>query len=69
MICKRILLITLSKELDLPFTLDPYLMIMSVKQVGIKFLFFLVFGMTPPGIEPRSAGPLANSLVIMPMAR
>ena len=28
---------------------------------------FWVFGMTQPGIEPRSPGPLANTLTIMPM--
>ena len=27
---------------------------------------FWVFGMTQPGIEPRSPGPLANTLTIMP---
>ena len=27
-----------------------------------------VFGMTEPGIEPRSLGPLANTLTIMPMS-
>ena len=30
-------------------------------------IFFLVFGMTRPGIELRSAGPLANTLLIRPM--
>ena len=34
---------------------------LRVKQGFIKF-HFLVFDMTQPGIEPRSAGPLANSL-------
>ena len=33
----------------------------SVKQGGIKFHFW-VFGMNPPGIDPRSSEPLANSL-------
>ena len=43
-----------------------YLFIMlSVKQDGIKYLFFfLVSGMIRPGIEPRSPGPLANSTII-----
>ena len=35
---------------------------LSVKQGGIKFHFFKVFGMTRPGIEPRSPGPLANPI-------
>ena len=30
---------------------------------------FWVFGMTRPKIEPRSLGPLANTLLIRPMAR
>ena len=29
---------------------------------------FWVFGMTRPGIEPRSPGPLVNTLTIMPMS-
>ena len=41
---------------------------MSVKQGGIKY-YFWVFGMTRPGIEAQSLGPLANTLTIMPMAR
>ena len=43
------------------FTLDPYLLMLSVKQGGIKYHFW-VFGMTRPGIEPRSPGPLSNTL-------
>ena len=35
-----------------PFTLDMYLILLSVKQGGIKY-YFKVFGMTRPGIEPR----------------
>ena len=50
----------------LHFTLDPYLIILSVKQGGIKY-HFLVFSMTRPGIEPRSAVPLANTQTIMPI--
>ena len=34
---------------------------LSVKQRGIKY-----FGMTRPGTEPRSSGPLVNTLTIMP---
>ena len=34
----------------LNFTLDPYLIMLSVKQGGIKYHFW-VFGMTQPGIE------------------
>ena len=41
---------------------------LSVKQDDLKY-HFLVFGMTRPGIEPRSPGPLANTLLIRPMAR
>ena len=36
---------------------------LSVKQGGIKY-HFLIFGMTRPGIEPRSPGPLAKTLPI-----
>ena len=41
---------------------------LSIKPGGIKF-HFLVFCMTRPGIEARSPGPLANILLIWPMAR
>ena len=34
----------------LHFTLDPYLLMLSVKQSGIKYHFW-VFAMTRPGIE------------------
>ena len=30
---------------------------------------FLVFGITWPGIEPRSPGPMANTLTARPMDR
>ena len=53
---------------SLHFTLDAYLIILSVKQGGIKYHFW-VFGMTRPKIEPRSPGPLANTLLIRPMAQ
>ena len=43
------------------FILDPYLIMLSVKQGGIKNHFFWVFGMTQPGIEPHSPRPLANT--------
>ena len=33
----------------------PFLML-SVKQGGMKYYFFWVFGMTRPGIEPRATG-------------
>ena len=36
---------------------------LSVKQGGIKY-YFWVFGMTRPGIEPRSPESLANTLAI-----
>ena len=51
----------------LHFTLDPYLIMLSVKQGDNKY-YFLVFGMSRPGIEPRSLGPLVNTLTIMPMS-
>ena len=41
------------------FTLDPYLIMMNVKQSRIKYHFW-VFGMTRPGIEPWSPRPLAK---------
>ena len=46
-----------------PFTFDPYLIVLSVKQGGIKYHFW-VFGMTRLGIEPRSHWPLVNTLTI-----
>ena len=52
----------------LHFTLDLYLIILSVKQGCIKYHFW-VFGMTRPWIEPKSPGSLANILTIMPMSR
>ena len=53
----------------LHFTLIPYLIMLSVKQGGIKCQFFLVFGMTQPGIEGRSPGSLVNTLLFRPMTR
>ena len=44
----------------LHFTLDPYPVILSVKQGGIKY-HFLSFGMTRPEIEHRCPGPLVNT--------
>ena len=44
-----------------PFTLDLYLIMLSLKQGGIKYHFW-VFCMTQPGTEPWSPGPLANTL-------
>ena len=49
------------------FTLDTYCIWLSVKQGDIKY-HFKVFGMTWPGIEPKSPGPLANTLPIRPMS-
>ena len=46
------------------FTLDPFLIMLSVKQRGIKYHFW-VFGITRTGIEPRSPWPLASALTIM----
>ena len=51
----------------LHFTLDPYLIMLSVKQGGIKYHFW-VLGMTLPGIETRSRVTLANTLTLMQMA-
>ena len=39
---------------------------LSVNKDGIQY-HFGVFGMTRPGIEPRSPGSLTNTLTIMPM--
>ena len=50
----------------LHFTLDTYLILLIVKQGGIKY-HFKVFGMTWPRIEPKSPGPLANMLPTMPV--
>ena len=50
------------------FTLDPCLIMLSVKQGGIKYHFW-VFGMIRPGMEPQFSRPLANTLLIRPMAR
>ena len=51
------------------FTLDTYLIILSVNQGGIKYHFLKLFGMTRPGIEPMSPGPLGNTLSTRPMSR
>ena len=48
------------------FTLNFYLIMLRVKQGGIKY-YFLVFGVTQPGIEPRSPRPLANTLLTSPI--
>ena len=47
----------------LHFTLDMYLIMLTVKQGGIKYHFFWVFGMTQPGIERQSPG-LIRSMVM-----
>ena len=52
----------------LHFTLDPCLIMLSVKQGGTNYNFW-VFSMTWPGIEPLSPGPLANTLLIRSIAR
>ena len=36
---------------------------------AVSSTIFYVFGMTRPGIDPRSPGPLANTLLISPIAR
>ena len=43
----------------LHFILDPHLIMLSVKQDGIEY-HFLIFGMTRPGIEPRSSGQIMH---------
>ena len=50
------------------FTLDPYLILLTIKQGGIKDHFW-VFGMTRLRIELRSSGPVANTLLIQLMAQ
>ena len=45
----------------LHYTFDAYLILLSVKQ-EVSNTIFKVFGMTWPGIEPRSPRPLANTL-------
>ena len=45
----------------LHFALEPYLIMVSVKQGSIKYHFW-IFGIIHTGIEPRSPGPLANTL-------
>ena len=50
----------------LHFILDTYCILPSVKQGCIKYQ---VFGVTRNGIEPRSSGPLANTLHTRPMNR
>ena len=51
----------------LHFTLDPYLIMLRVKKEASSTIFW-VFGMTRPGIEPRSTGRLANTLTARPMS-
>ena len=50
----------------LHFTLDTDLILLS-KEVSCTIL--KVFGMTRPGIEPRSPSPLTNTLPTGPMSR
>ena len=45
-------------------TLDPYFVMLSVKQGGVKYHSW-VFGMTRAGIESRSPGALVNTLTIV----
>ena len=52
----------------LHFTLDTYLVLLSVKHEGIKY-HFKVFCMTRPGIKTRSPGPLRNTLPMRTMTR
>ena len=50
-------------SLDCSTTLDPYLILLSMKQGGIKYHFWAC-GMTRPGIEHRFSKPLANTLLL-----
>ena len=52
----------------LHFTLDAYLIMLSVKQGGIKY-HFLSLRMTRPGIEAWTPGPLVNTLLMRPIAK
>ena len=45
------------------FTLDPNLIMLSIKQFGIKYHFW-VFGITGPVFETQSPGALTNTLSI-----
>ena len=51
----------------LHFTHDTYLILLSVKQGGIKY-HFKVFGMMQPGIELKSPRPLTNTQPTWPMS-
>ena len=53
--------VTLSLGL-LQFTLHTYLIMLGIYEVS----FFLVFGMTQPGMERRSRTPLANKTGVTP---
>ena len=46
------------------FTLDPYLIMLNVKQGGIKY-HFLSFWYDSTWDEPWSPGPLTNTLIIL----
>ena len=50
----------------LHFTLDPYIIILSVSKVASRIIFW-VFGMTQPGMEPQSPRPLVSTLLTQPM--
>ena len=47
----------------LHFTLDAYIIMLSVMQVASSSIFW-VFGMTRARVEPRSPGPLVNTQLI-----
>ena len=46
-----------------PLTISPYLLMLSVKQGGIKY-HFQVYSRTRPGIKRWSPGPLKNTLCV-----
>ena len=52
----------------LHFSIDLYFIMLNVKQSGIKY-HFLSLWYDSTWIEPRSPGPVANALTIIPMGR
>ena len=53
----------------LHFTLDTYLILLSVKQGGIKYHFLKSLVWRDLGLNPGSLGPLANTLPTRPMSQ
>ena len=63
--CRGVLLLFLGCS-TLPLIRTLYCWVLSRE---VSSTIFKVFGMTRPGIEPRSPGPLANTLSTKPMSR